>query len=79
MWSRFVLYCIESFIWMVFLEKINLKSKLFGLGIIEFDDVVCCLCEEEIEDVNYFFVYCIVLWRIWLWWFLLWGFSFYVF
>lgn len=69
-----VLYRVEIIIWFVLFGRMNIRDKLFRFKIIKIEEVECSIFKFEIESVNYLFIYCEFLWRIWMlimrWWYI---------
>lgn len=71
-WRGLVFYKINIFVWMVVLEIFKIEERLIKIGVLDFEKGICMFCGSNLEEVNYFFVYCFMVVEIWYWWMDLW-------
>lgn len=74
-WVGLVPHRIELFVWLALMGKINTRSKLAALGIIQSNCNICPLCMIEAESPEHLLLHCSVASQIWLWWIELWQIS----
>lgn len=72
-WKGLVPHRIEIFVWTALLERINTRTKLTQLRIIEEGNDLCLLCNKLPESCNHLLLHCEFARQIWCWWINLWG------
>lgn len=71
-WKGLVPHRIEVFVWLALMGKINTRSKLAGIGIINAENNLCPLCLMEPETSDHLLLHCSVSSKLWSWWLNLW-------
>lgn len=55
----------ELLIWLVLQQRLDTKSRLKRLNIIQSSDVLCPFCSNDEETIDHLFLHCSHVWRIW--------------
>ena len=58
MWKGFVLLRVELMVSFVLIGRLNTKDRLHSKGIIQQDQLVCCLCNKEVKSQEDLFFPC---------------------
>ena len=64
---------VEIFAWFVLIGRVNTKTRLHRLGIIQGDQVCCVLCSKEEESMEHLFFNCEFAWKLWSYWLKKWN------
>ncbi|GKV11964.1 hypothetical protein SLEP1_g23173 [Rubroshorea leprosula] len=72
-WNSYIPTKICGFVWQLLLNKIPTKANLFKRGVIsQTQELICCFCNEHVEDRDHLFLKCRIVDEIWnkcfKWW-----------